>query len=116
MKAAGIAREQSRRTVAVATVIMDRIIGLWGLCWLVALLGGLIIRRALLSRVQSIGQTTAAIVEDVGVLPPVERRFGGSAEAEAPAGGSAATGAVRVERARPDTGPDICRCANGRNA
>jgi glycosyltransferase 2 family protein len=40
VKAAGIAREQSRRTVAVATVIMDRIIGLWGLCWLVAILGG----------------------------------------------------------------------------
>ena len=40
VKAAGIAREQSRRTVAVATVIMDRIMGLWGLCWLVALLGG----------------------------------------------------------------------------
>jgi len=40
VKAAGIARGQSRRTVAVATVIMDRIIGLWGLCWLVALLGG----------------------------------------------------------------------------
>jgi uncharacterized membrane protein YbhN (UPF0104 family) len=39
-KAAGIAREQSRRTVAVATVIMDRLIGLWGLCWVVALLGG----------------------------------------------------------------------------
>jgi uncharacterized protein (TIRG00374 family) len=39
-KATCIAREQSRRTVAVATVIMDRIIGLWGLCWLVALLGG----------------------------------------------------------------------------
>jgi uncharacterized protein (TIRG00374 family) len=40
VKAAGIAREQSRRTVAVATVIMDRLIGLWGLFWLVALLGG----------------------------------------------------------------------------
>jgi uncharacterized protein (TIRG00374 family) len=39
VKAAGIAREQSRRTVAVATVIMDRLIGLWGLFWLVALLG-----------------------------------------------------------------------------
>ena len=39
-KAAGMVREQSRRTVAVATVIMDRLIGLWGLCWLVALLGG----------------------------------------------------------------------------
>jgi glycosyltransferase 2 family protein len=39
VKAFGIAREQSRRTVAVATVIMDRIMGLWGLCWIVALLG-----------------------------------------------------------------------------
>jgi glycosyltransferase 2 family protein len=38
-KAAALAREQSRRTVAVATVIMDRIIGLWGLAWLVGLVG-----------------------------------------------------------------------------
>ena len=36
----GVAREQSRRTVAVATVIMDRVIALWGLFWFVALLGG----------------------------------------------------------------------------
>ena len=40
VKAAGIAREQTRRTVAVATVVMDRLIGLWGLVWLVSLLGG----------------------------------------------------------------------------
>ena len=40
VKAAGIAREQSRRTVAVATIIMDRLVGLWGLCWIVALIGG----------------------------------------------------------------------------
>jgi uncharacterized membrane protein YbhN (UPF0104 family) len=39
-KAAALAREQSRRTVAVATVVMDRIIGLWGLAWLVGLVGG----------------------------------------------------------------------------
>lgn len=39
VKAAGLAREQSRRTVAVATVIMDRVIALWGLVWFVALLG-----------------------------------------------------------------------------
>jgi uncharacterized protein (TIRG00374 family) len=39
-KAAAIAREQSRRTVAVATVLVDRAVGLWGLCWLVVLLGG----------------------------------------------------------------------------
>ncbi len=39
IKAAGLAREQSRRTVAVATVIMDRVIALWGLIWFVAGLG-----------------------------------------------------------------------------
>lgn len=40
IKAAFLAREQSRRTVAVATVIMDRVIALWALVWFVALLGG----------------------------------------------------------------------------
>lgn len=39
IKAAAIAREQSRRTVAVATVLVDRAMGLWGLVWLVAILG-----------------------------------------------------------------------------
>jgi uncharacterized membrane protein YbhN (UPF0104 family) len=39
-KAAFIAREQTRRTVAVATVLIDRALGLWGLIWLVALVGG----------------------------------------------------------------------------
>jgi uncharacterized protein (TIRG00374 family) len=39
IKAAGIARQQSRRTVAVATVMIDRAVGLWGLCLLVAILG-----------------------------------------------------------------------------
>jgi uncharacterized membrane protein YbhN (UPF0104 family) len=39
VKAASIAREQSRRTVAVATVLIDRAIGLCSLIWLVALLG-----------------------------------------------------------------------------
>src|SRR5262245_34179794 len=34
-KAAFIAREQSRRTVAVSTVLIDRVIGLLGLIWLV---------------------------------------------------------------------------------
>jgi uncharacterized protein (TIRG00374 family) len=41
IKAAFIAREQSRRTVAVATVLIDRAVGLWGLCWFMALCGGL---------------------------------------------------------------------------
>lgn len=39
IKAAFIAREQSRRTAAVATVIVDRVVGLVGLFWLVAILG-----------------------------------------------------------------------------
>lgn len=39
IKAAFLAREQSRRTVAVATVMVDRGVGLWGLFWLVAILG-----------------------------------------------------------------------------
>src|SRR5262249_1875839 len=39
IKAAQIAREQDRRTVAVATVLIDRVIGLCGLFWLVALVG-----------------------------------------------------------------------------
>jgi uncharacterized membrane protein YbhN (UPF0104 family) len=39
IKAAVLARGQSRRTVAVATVIMDRVIALWALIWFVAVLG-----------------------------------------------------------------------------
>lgn len=39
-KAAFIASEQDRRTTAVATVMIDRVIGLLGLIWLVVLLGG----------------------------------------------------------------------------
>jgi uncharacterized membrane protein YbhN (UPF0104 family) len=39
IKAAVLAREQDRRTVAVATVLMDRAIALWALIWFVALLG-----------------------------------------------------------------------------
>ena len=39
IKAAYLARGQTRRTVAVATVIMDRVIALWGLIWFVAVLG-----------------------------------------------------------------------------
>ena len=40
VKATGLARSQERRTVAVATVLMDRVIALWGLVWFTALLGG----------------------------------------------------------------------------
>src|SRR5438132_1531164 len=38
-KAASIARAQTRRTVAVATVLIDRAMGLWGIIWMVALFG-----------------------------------------------------------------------------
>jgi uncharacterized protein (TIRG00374 family) len=40
IKAAGLARERSGRTLAAATVIMDRATSLWALIWLVTLLGG----------------------------------------------------------------------------
>ena len=42
IKAVAVAREQNRRTVAVATVLLDRVIGLFGLFWLVTLLGSLL--------------------------------------------------------------------------
>jgi uncharacterized protein (TIRG00374 family) len=41
IKAVGIAREQERRSVAVATIIVDRAIGLWALVTLVAASGAL---------------------------------------------------------------------------
>jgi glycosyltransferase 2 family protein len=40
VKAVYLCREQSRRTVAVATVLIDRALGMWALFWFVALLGG----------------------------------------------------------------------------
>jgi uncharacterized protein (TIRG00374 family) len=40
IKAAALARGQTRRTAAVATVIMDRVIALWAMVWFVAILGG----------------------------------------------------------------------------
>lgn len=40
-KAVVLAREQSRRTVAVATIVVDRVLGLWTLGWLVAISGGI---------------------------------------------------------------------------
>jgi uncharacterized membrane protein YbhN (UPF0104 family) len=41
IKAAVLARGQARRTAAVATVIMDRVIALWALVWFVAILGSI---------------------------------------------------------------------------
>jgi uncharacterized protein (TIRG00374 family) len=40
VKAAFLAREQSRRTVAIATLVLDRVLGFAGLFWLATLLGG----------------------------------------------------------------------------
>jgi glycosyltransferase 2 family protein len=40
VKAAYLAREQSRRAVAISTLILDRVIGLAGLFWLASLVGG----------------------------------------------------------------------------
>jgi len=50
IKAACLARQQSRRTVAVATVLLDRAIGLCGLVWLVATLGGVFWASGLLEQ------------------------------------------------------------------
>jgi glycosyltransferase 2 family protein len=90
IKAAAIAREQSRRTIAVATVIMDRVIALWGLIWFVAVLGGIFWAFGLLEGpasppAQFIITTAAAIVAVsvvvwllLGLLPPKRaERFAG---------------------------------------
>ncbi|MFO0811105.1 MAG: lysylphosphatidylglycerol synthase transmembrane domain-containing protein [Gemmataceae bacterium] len=86
VKAAGIAREQQRRTVAVATVIIDRAIGLWGLLWLLALCGLafylagnelLLDNRGLMTLVQSAWVAailSAGVWFALGLLP--ERRAG----------------------------------------
>lgn len=49
VKAAALARTQNRRTAAVATVIMDRVIALWALVWFVAILGGVFWAAGLLN-------------------------------------------------------------------
>src|SRR5207253_1649802 len=64
IKAAFIAREQSRRTVAITTVIMDRLIGLCGLVWLVALVGGFFWVSGLLPRFAA-SPTAVAILESI---------------------------------------------------
>src|SRR5262249_25697553 len=63
IKAAALAREQSRRTVAVATVLMDRVIALWGLVWFVAILGGAFWSVGLLQ-----GEKALAVVQGAGVI------------------------------------------------
>jgi uncharacterized membrane protein YbhN (UPF0104 family) len=67
VKATFIAWKQKRRTVAVATVVMDRVIGLWALVWLVALLGASFWAADLLTgpeqnRLEAIAISAATIV------------------------------------------------------
>jgi uncharacterized protein (TIRG00374 family) len=101
IKAAFIAREQSRRTVAVATVLIDRAIGLWGLVWLVALLGSAfwvhgalagatetILQSIVLSAVGIVGFSLLVWVL-LGVLPINAERFAGRLQRRIPKIGSA---------------------------
>jgi uncharacterized protein (TIRG00374 family) len=66
VKAAFIAREQSRRTVAVATVIMDRVIALWALVWLVAISGGIFWALGLLQGATA--QTSTRIIIGAAII------------------------------------------------
>jgi uncharacterized membrane protein YbhN (UPF0104 family) len=75
IKAAVLAREQSRRTVAVATVIMDRAIALWALIWFVAISGGVFWAAGLLdeqlarrSKGLIVGAAVVAVVSLTGWL------------------------------------------------
>ena len=61
IKAACIARQQSRRTVAVATVLLDRVVGLCGLFWVVALLAGIFALNGQLDRLASATESAAAL-------------------------------------------------------
>jgi uncharacterized membrane protein YbhN (UPF0104 family) len=62
VKAAGLAREQNRRTAAVATVIIDRVIALWGLVWLVALVGGFLWAAGLLDEAAGAAEAARRVV------------------------------------------------------
>jgi uncharacterized membrane protein YbhN (UPF0104 family) len=68
-KAAFLAREQDRRTVAVATVIIDRVLGLAGLFWLVALVGAVYWANGWLE--SSASSATAAAALETIVLAAV---------------------------------------------
>jgi glycosyltransferase 2 family protein len=103
IKAAFLAVGQSRRTVAVATVIMDRVIALWALVWFVALSGGVFWAAGWLegpARVTSeriilvsvaIVVASAAVWLVMGFLPDHRaERFAGRLEKLPKVGGSAA--------------------------
>lgn len=64
VKSAVLIREQSRRTVAVATVLIDRILGMCGLVWLTALLGGVFWASGLLPQLATTPRA-AAVLETI---------------------------------------------------
>jgi glycosyltransferase 2 family protein len=103
VKAAALARGQSRRTVAVATVVMDRVIALWALVWFVALSGAVFWASGLLEGsaaedAKLIVSVAAAVVGGtlaawmvLGLLPAQRaERFAGRLERLPAVGGSAA--------------------------
>lgn len=61
MKAACMARDQTRRTVAVVTIVADRVVGLCGLFWLVALVGCLVWRTGTLEQIASTSAARATL-------------------------------------------------------
>ncbi len=72
VKAAGIARGQKRRTVAVATVLMDRAIAVWAMIWMVAVLGIIFWSNGMLEGVSATAAKrivrTACIIVGVSVF------------------------------------------------
>jgi uncharacterized protein (TIRG00374 family) len=103
VKAYALTREQSRRTVAVATVVMDRVLALWGLFWFVAVLGGFFwlagmlegpaaetSKRVVTAALAVVGASTVAWLL-LGLLPAHRaERFAGRLERLPKVGGSAA--------------------------
>lgn len=114
VKAWYLAKSQSRRTVAVATVIMDRAIALWALIWFVGLLGaafwlgGMLddspeCRKIVVSAWAIVGASMLAWAL-LGLLPDHRAvRFAGRLERLPKVGGSAAEfwRAVWMYRCRP---------------
>lgn len=60
IKAVAIAREQSRRTVAVATVLLDRVIGYGGLIWLATIAGAILYAAGAYQGLESSREAQAA--------------------------------------------------------
>lgn len=118
IKAAALAREQDRRTVAVATVLMDRAIALWALVWFVALLGagfwigGLLVGqgaeqcRKIVTISWVIVGLSALVWMGLGMLPEWRaKRFAGRLERSPKVGAAVAElwRAVWMYRCRPRT-------------